>query len=384
MSFLDNVLKIKNHTNWQPDFQRFIRAITTTEPGPVPFGDIFADHETVGNHLGERVFDYSRMAADPDHRITARDFLDGLKYIDQTIRFCLDMGWDYAYSFSNIQFKNFTYRLADDTSIENPKKRKRYWVTDNTGPIRNWDDFNAYPWQQDANNINMSSRFMAKRVPDGMKVMVIPGGVFEWSTMLMGFTPFCMAMKKEPDLVSAVISKVSQQITNVIQDIIHEPGIGGIFMGDDLGFYSGTMVSPAFIRQKILPEMKKAIDLVHSAGKVFILHSCGNLEKIMDEIIDIGIDAKHSFEDKIMPVEQAHQRWSDRIGIVGGLDIHLLTTGTEEQVRKRTRQILDACGSKGRYVLGTGNSVANYVPLTNYRAMIDEGRKWNLKHFGQT
>jgi len=130
--------------------------------------------------------------------------------------------------------------------------------------------------------------------------------------------------------------------------------------------------------------MKKAIDLVHSAGKVFILHSCGNLEKIMDEIIDIGIDAKHSFEDKIMPVEQAHQRWSDRIGIVGGLDIHLLTTGTEEQVRKRTRQILDACGSEGRYVLGTGNSVANYVPLTNYRAMLDEGRKWNLKHFGQT
>ena len=61
----------------------------------------------------------------------------------------------------------------------------------------------------------------------------------------------------------------------------------------------------------------------------------------MDDIIDMGVDAKHSFEDKIMPVEEAYQRWSDRVGILVGVDMHLLTTGTEEQIRKRVREILD-------------------------------------------
>jgi len=125
------------------------------------------------------------------------------------------------------------------------------------------------------------------------------------------------------------------------------------------------------------------VDLAHQAGKLVLLHSCGNLTSIMDDICDTGIDAKHSFEDKIMPVESAYQRWSDRIGIVGGVDVNLLSGATEESIRRRTREILDICGSGGRYVLGTGNSVASYIPIRNYLIMIDEGRRWNLEHFSR-
>lgn len=61
----------------------------------------------------------------------------------------------------------------------------------------------------------------------------------------------------------------------------------------------------------------------------------------------------------------------------------LLSRGTEEQVRKRVRQVLDACGAKGTgYCLGSGNSIAEYIPLKNYLAMLDEGRRWNQENFG--
>jgi uroporphyrinogen decarboxylase len=367
--------------SYKPDFERFIRACTTNDPGPVPFGEIFADHETVGNYLGERVFDYARMAADPLHRITPRDLIDGLRYIDQTIRFCLAAEWDYAYSFSVIPFPGFTYDLAQNTSKQIQVSRQRYWVNDNSGPIQSWNDFEHYPWPKNMHTVNLSSRLMAKRMPDGMKVMVIPGGVFEWTTWLFGLTPFCYLVVDEPDLVDAVIQKVSDSIYAVIEGIIAEPGIGGVFMGDDLGFTSGTIVSPNIIRNKFLPHTQRMVELVHQAGKIFVFHSCGNLEKIMDDICDIGVDAKHSFEDKIMPVEEVYRRWSNRISIIGGVDIHLLASGTEDEVRVRTREILDHCGRGGRYVLGTGNSVANYIPLSNYFAMLDEGRRWNKAHF---
>jgi len=373
--------RYKVEDGFQPDFSRFIRAITAKNPGTVPVGEIFADHETVGNFLGERVFDYSRMAADPNHRITARDLIDGYRYVDQTIRFCLATGWDYAYSFSAIPFPGFTYDLSENTSSEVKEDRQRYWVNDNRGPIGSWDDFERYPWPKKIRSINQSSRLMAKRIPDGMKVMVIPGGVFEWTTWLFGLTPFCFLLVDQPNLVDAVIQKVSNLIFAVVEDILDEPGVGGVFMGDDLGFSSGTIVSPNIIRDKFLPQTKRIVELVHSSNKLFMFHSCGNLEKIMDDICEIGVDAKHSFEDKIMPVEEIYRRWSDRIGIIGGVDMHLLVSGTEELVRARTREILDICGPGGGYVLGTGNSVANYVPLKNYLAMLDEGRKWNQEHF---
>jgi uroporphyrinogen decarboxylase len=273
-------------------------------------------------------------------------------------------------------------QLADNTSAE-VDKGKRGWMDDNRGPVMSWDDFENYRWPKDLRTINLMSRIMAKRVPEGMKVMVIPGGMFEWTTWLMGLVPFSYALVDQPDLVDAVIQKVSDTIYAVVSDIIEEPNIGGIFMGDDLGHFSSTFVSPKVLREKFLPHTARIVDLVHSAGKIFVLHSCGNIQEVMEDLIDMGIDAKHSFEDKIMPVEEAYARYGDRIGIIGGIDVNLMAGGSEEEVRHRARQVLDSCGSKGRYVLGTGNSITNYIPLGNYLAMVDEAGKWNKENFGR-
>ena len=41
----------------------------------------------------------------------------------------------------------------------------------------------------------------------------------------------------------------------------------------------------------------------------------------------------------------------------------------------RVRDTIDVCQPGGGWCLGTGNSVANYIPAANYLAMLDEGRK---------
>ncbi len=65
-------------------------------------------------------------------------------------------------------------------------------------------------------------------------------------------------------------------------------------MGDDLGFKTSTLLEPDTIRQHILPQYKRVIDVVHRSGKKFLLHSCGKIFDVMEDIISIGIDAKHS------------------------------------------------------------------------------------------
>lgn len=375
-------MKMKAPGDRKPDFERFRRSVASNEPGPVTVGDIFADFETVGNFLGEGILDWAAFVEDPDRKVTFSDLRGGYKYVDQTIRFCCLNGWDYAYAFSLIPFKGLITKVSQNTSSE-VEDGKRGWLDDNQGPIMSWDDFEQYKWPDNIKAINAMSRIMAKKVPEGMKVMVIPGGVFEWTTWLMGLVPFSYALADQPDLVDAVIEKVTDLIYKVVEDVLTEPNVGGLFMGDDLGYFSGTVISPKVLREKFFPETKKIVDLTHDAGRVFVLHTCGNVAEVMPDIIEMGCDAKHSFEDKIMPVEEAYEKWGDKICLIGGVDMDIMAQGTEDAVRKRTREILDACALKGHYVLGTGNSVANYLPLKNYHAMIDEGRKWNQENFGK-
>jgi uroporphyrinogen decarboxylase len=58
---------------------------------------------------------------------------------------------------------------------------------------------------------------------------------------------------------------------------------------------------------------------------------------------------------------------------LGGIDVDFLCRADVGAIRERVRHTLDACLSGGGYCLGTGNSVANYIPLDSYLAMQDEG-----------
>jgi uroporphyrinogen decarboxylase len=93
----------------------------------------------------------------------------------------------------------------------------------------------------------------------------------------------------------------------------------------------------------------------------------------MDDLIeDVKIDGKHSYEDAIIPVEEFQARYGDRIAVLGGVDINLLSAGSEADIRTRVRTLVETCGQRGRYALGSGNSIPSYVPVENYLAMVDE------------
>ena len=66
-----------------------------------------------------------------------------------------------------------------------------------------------------------------------------------------------------------------------------------------------------------------------------------------------------------------------RIALIGGIDVDFLCRSGEQAIRRRVRDTLDVCMDGGGYCLGTGNSVANYIPLDNYLAMVDEGWRYS-------
>jgi uroporphyrinogen decarboxylase len=151
--------------------------------------------------------------------------------------------------------------------------------------------------------------------------------------------------------------------------------VGAITIYDDMGYKTGTFISPAHLRRYVLPWTRRCAVAAHVQGLPFILHSCGNLEEIMDELIDgVGIDAKHSFEDVIMPMHQVKDKYGQRIGILGGIDMHVLSSGTPDAVRRAVRQTIEDCSPGGGYAFGSGNTIANYIPVESYLHMLHEAQ----------
>jgi uroporphyrinogen decarboxylase len=289
-----------------------------------------------------------------------------------------------VYAWTGLSFPRANYLAATDTAdVENLPDGKRVWYDESTGPIGSWADFEAYPWPEAERISYRAIEYLNGVVPEGMKISVNLGGIFENASWLMGLEPFSYALADQPDLVEAICRRVGDLTVAAAAHAVTIDNVGMVFLGDDLGFASGTLVSPAVLREHVFPYHRRLAQVVHAAGRLLLLHSCGNLQRVMEDVIEIGFDGKHSFEDKIMPVEEVSRRWGDRIAILGGVDLDLLGRGSPAEVRRRTREILDACAAAGTgYCLGTGNSVANYIPCENYLAMLDEGRLWNREHFG--
>ena len=109
---------------------------------------------------------------------------------------------------------------------------------------------------------------------------------------------------------------------------------------------------------------------IHATRRPAILHSCGELKSLWDDIIDdLEYDGKHSYEDTILPVEEAYEQYGTRVSILGGIDVDFLCRATPDAIYRRSKALIERTQSHGGYGLGSGNSIADYVPVENYDAM---------------
>ena len=288
------------------------------------------------------------------------------------------LGYDYVSSgIEGFGFPRDVLRADDTTDIENQKRSVRGWTDEHKGPVNSWEDFEKYPWPNTANCTTKTIEWLTANLPDDMCIVSGCHSIFEEVTWLMGYEFLCYAIHDMPDLVDAMFEKIGKLFNEVAEIIAQFDRINIFFGGDDMGFNTQPMVSPDVLINKSFPWHKINADIAHKAGKLYLLHACGNLVPLMDSLINyVKIDGRHSYEDVIEPVTVAKQRYGSKIAIIGGIDVHFLCTANEEQIRKRVRDTLDACLPGGGYCLGSGNSVTNYIPVDNYLAMMDEGRKY--------
>ena len=337
-----------------PDFSRFVQAVRRRgEPDRVPFVELGVDREI--------------MEAVLEQPVTT---------VADEVRFWHALGYDYASVKAVIPWKRRRDTAADTAALPHAQ---REWMNEGAALITSRADFDAFPFPQ-PQDVDYGPLEKAIRiVPEGMGVVGRISGVLENAMFTLGFEGMAYLLADDPDLVRDTVDRIGSVLLAATETMASMHGVGAIFFGEDMGFKTATLMSPDVLRELVFPWHRRIVAAAHAGGKPILLHSCGNLRQIMGDILDIGWDARHSYEDVIQPITEAKALYGDRIAVLGGIDMDLLGRGSEEAVRARVRQVIAHCGPDGGFAIGSGNTVANYVSVANYLAMLDEA--WRVGRY---
>jgi len=382
------LLKKIHEQKLEPDADRLQKALSRSgTPDRVPFMELFADGEVMAAVLGKPLNYFHKELQ------SRREWEERMLSL---IEFYETLGYDYvradtrdyqatmksykaskeALAPGEVGSRAYRYRTTDVAPELN--RGERLWANEQTGVIADGEDFKAYDWEDPetiAEEGNAGLEWVCDHVPSGMGVVTGAGAVLEPVMWLMGIKNFYVSLYKQPHLVDAMFRKVGElNIARFKLAAKTSRKIVAFWGSDDWGYRHGLMISPAMMRRWVFPVHKKMAEIAHSKGSLYILHSCGNLEAIMDDVINyVKVDAKHSFEDTYLPVTEAKKLYGDRIGLIGGVDMDVLSSRSVPEVREYVSRILKVCKPRGGYCLGSGNSIANYVPLENYLTMLEVG-----------
>lgn len=239
------------------------------------------------------------------------------------------------------------------------------------GLIHDRKSFEDYPWPDSQDGDYAILDYLGAELPYGMKLIGYgPNGVLENCIQILGYETLCYLLADDPSLVEMIFTEIGERLVSYYEIVAAHPAVGACIDNDDWGFKTQTMLSPLQMRKYVFPWHRKIVEVVHAAGKPVILHSCGHFDRIIDDVVSLGFDGRHSYEDNIMSVEDVYELHRDKFAILGGIDVDFICRAKPEEIYKRAQALLKQTKNHGGYALGTGNSVPDYIPDENYFAMI--------------
>jgi uroporphyrinogen decarboxylase len=283
------------------------------------------------------------------------------------------LGYDFVRFETSLPFAQHSVVGQDLNMLDG----KRSWRDMHHGAITSWEDFENYQWPEVTGEFLAPYEYLDSHLPEGMGLIVChAGGIYEHLAAVLSYEKLCLLLYDDPELVEAVADRLGELMLDAYRQLVELDNVIAIFPGDDMGFRSATLIPPEALREYTLPWHRRYAQVAHEHGLPYFLHSCGNLVEIMDDLIDtVGIDAKHSYENAIMPISEFQAEYGERIGVLGGVDIDILGRYSPEEVRQETRRIIDTCHPRGRFAIGSGNSIPSYVPVENFLTMLDEAQR---------
>jgi uroporphyrinogen decarboxylase len=244
------------------------------------------------------------------------------------------------------------------------------------GVFQNIDDYLQFP-PLDPNNVLREKMYKtSKKIEEKLKgkIFIVPyiNGIMESTWEGFGLENFSKLLAKRKQ-IKQVFDDRGKLAVDLTKRIIEWGESDAIYITDDYGYKHGLFMSPKNYRTYVIPWIIQICNTAHKAGLKIILHSCGDILPIFEDLVKAGIDVINPIEPTTANPEydifKLHKKYRDKITFCGNLSPQMLATGELSEVETYAKSLIQELAPGGGYIFSSGHSINPAVKLENFLVM---------------
>ena len=200
-------------------------------------------------------------------------------------------------------------------------------------------------------------------------------GTFGFLFIALGLENMTYAMYDEPELLTEIIEAADAFWTKLGLKLI-EAGCTALYVANDMGMNGRTLIAPAQLREFFFPTLRKQIATWKAAGGRVLFHSCGNVDAVLEDLADMGIDALNNIQvHSGMNLKSVKERIGDRVTIVGNVDATGIMCGSDKRkISDAISRVVETAGYDGGLIIATDHSFHEGIPMENVLYFLEQAK----------
>jgi uroporphyrinogen-III decarboxylase len=208
-------------------------------------------------------------------------------------------------------------------------------------------------------------------------LVTIWGSHWEKAYFSRGIENFLSDIAGSPDFAQRLLDEIIRKNMVMLENIVGFPAIDGILLGSDWGSQSNLIMSPKSWRRMIAPGEQKEYELLKKYGKDVFVHSCGNIQLIMPDLVVMGVDGLNPVQPECMDLAVLKEKYGHRITFWGGISTQrTLPYGSVADVEKEASEVIQLMSKNGGYITSPSQEIQIDVPIDNLAALIETAKRF--------
>ena len=183
-----------------------------------------------------------------------------------------------------------------------------------------------------------------------------------------------------PEAVGKFVERINAFSLELLKAQIEAAGgmLDGIVVWGNVAYKHGLFFSPHYWRQYFKPGVKALVEKCHAHGLPVIYHGCGNVNRIFEDFIEVGVDAYNPLEAKAgMDVLDLRRKFGHRIGFCGNMDVVRWAEESPQELERTVLTKLNAAKGGG-YIFQSDHSVPSNVSGQSYEYVVKLVRQYGI------
>jgi uroporphyrinogen decarboxylase len=210
--------------------------------------------------------------------------------------------------------------------------------------------------------------------PSRFRLFSFSFSLFERAWILRGMQDLMVDMLEAPGFVDELLDAILEYDLVILEDVL-KCDFDAVSFGDDWGQQNGLLFGPRLWRRFIKPRVARLYDVTKKSGKAVFIHSCGKVQSLFPELIELGLDVFNPFQPEVMDPYEIKKQFGSQLCFYGGVSVQkLLPYGTPGEIRAEVKRLMQEVGCGGGFIVAPSHDMPGDIPLENLLAFIDTVR----------